>query len=110
MSLASASIRNPVFAWMLMAGFIVFGYISVQRLPVGQYPDVDFPIISVNATLEGASPEIMETDVADIIEDAVMAVEGIRDITTVCRQGSANTTIEFDLSRDIDVALQDVQA
>jgi len=110
MSIASASIRNPVFAWMLMFGFIVFGAISVKRLPVGQYPDVDFPIISISATLEGASPEIMETDVADIIEDAVMAVEGIRDITSVCRQGTANTTIEFNLSRDIDVALQDVQA
>src|SRR3954469_11689758 len=100
MSLASISIKNPVFAWMLMAGFIIFGWISVMRLPVGQYPDVDFPIISVNATLEGASPEIMETDVADIIEEAVMAVEGIREITTQCRLGSASISIEFDLNRD----------
>jgi multidrug efflux pump subunit AcrB len=95
---------------MLMAGFIVFGAIAVQRLPVGQYPDVDFPIVSISATLEGAAPEIMETDVADIIEEAVMAVEGIREITTNCRQGSANVTVEFDLDRDIDLALQDIQA
>jgi len=104
------SIKNPVFAWMLMLGFIVFGAIAVFRLPVGQYPDVDFPQISISATLEGAAPEIMETDVVDILEDAVMAVEGIRDMTSQCRQGSATITIEFDLSRDIDLALQDVQA
>jgi multidrug efflux pump subunit AcrB len=109
-SLASASIKNPVFAWMLMAGFIVFGAISVMRLPVGQYPDVDFPVISISLTLEGASPEIMETDVVDILEDAVMAVEGIREINSTCRQNSATITIEFSLDRDIDLALQDVQA
>ncbi|HYF51248.1 MAG TPA: efflux RND transporter permease subunit [Planctomycetota bacterium] len=110
MSLASISIRNPVFAWMLMFGFIVFGYVGFTRLPVGQYPDVDIPNINISATLEGAAPEIMESDVADVIEDAVMAVEGIREITSTCRQGSAQINVEFNIERDIDLALQDVQA
>ena len=110
MSIASVSIRNPVFAWMLMLGFIVFGYIGFQRLPVGQYPDVDFPLVTINAILEGASPEIMESDVADVLEDAVMAVEGIRELSSVCKQGQATVTVEFDLARNVDLALQDIQA
>jgi hydrophobe/amphiphile efflux-1 (HAE1) family protein len=109
-SLAAVSIRNPVFAWMLMLGFIVFGAISFSRLPVGQYPDVDTPKLNVSANLEGASPEIMESDVVDALEDAIMAVEGIRDLKSTCKLGQATLEIEFDISRNIDVALQDVQA
>lgn len=110
MSLASISIKNPVFAWMMMIGFIVFGAISFKRLGVSQNPDVDFPVVTVSATLEGAAPEVMESDVADIIEDSVMAVEGIKEVSSTCKQGQASITVEFDLSRDIQQALQDVQA
>jgi multidrug efflux pump subunit AcrB len=110
MSLASASIKNPVFAWMLMMFFIVFGLIAVQRLPQGQYPDIDFPIVTINCTFTGAAPEIMERDVADVIEDNVMACEGIVDIQSVAKQGQATITIEFALSRNVEQALQDVQA
>ena len=110
MSLASISIRNPVFAWMLMLSFIVFGFIGFWRLPVGQYPDIDFPIVTINSVLEGAAPETMETDVVDILEDAVMAVEGIREITSTSKLGTATINVEFELSRNIDVALQEVQA
>jgi multidrug efflux pump len=110
MSLASISIRNPVFAWMLMLGLIVFGTVSFKRLGVSQFPDVDYPVINISATLEGAAPEVMESDVADVLEDAVMSVEGIREVSSTSRQGSTAVTIEFDLSRNIDLALQDVQA
>lgn len=110
MSLASVSIRNPVFAWMLMLAMFVFGAISFNRLGVSQYPDVNFPVVSVRCSLEGAAPEVMESDVADIIEDSVMAVEGVKEVSSNCSQGGATVTIEFDLSRDIDIALQDVQA
>lgn len=110
MSLASFSIKNPVFAWMIMFGLIVFGGIGFSRLGVSQNPDVDFPVVSINANLEGAAPEIMESDVADIIEDAVMAVEGIKEVSSVCTQGSARVSIEFTLSTDINQAIQDVNA
>ena len=110
MSLASVSIRNPVFAWMLMLFFIVFGVIGLKRLGQGQYPDVDFPIVTINCTLQGAAPEIMERDVADVIEDNVMACEGIADITSQSKQGQATITIEFDIGRNVEQALQDVQA
>ena len=116
MTLADISIRNHVFAWMLMAGLIGFGTICFtgfgtvfKGLGISQNPDVDFPIVNVSVTYEGASPEIMETDVVDFIEDAVTAVEGVKQISSTSRQGSASITIEFELNRDIDAALQDVQ-
>jgi multidrug efflux pump len=108
-TLSDLSIRKPVFAWMLMAALIIFGGIAFLRLGVSQMPDVDFPVVTVNVTLEGAAPEVMETDVADVIEDAVLQVQGIREVASSSRQGSTTITIEFDLSRNIDAALQDVQ-
>lgn len=93
-----------------MAAFITFGAIGFSRLGVSDKPDVDFPVVTVSATLEGAAPEIMESDVADIIEDSVMAVEGIKEVSSTCKQGEATITIEFDLKRNINQALQDVQS
>ena len=109
MRLSDVSIRNPVFAWMLMAALIVFGGISFLRLGVSQMPDVDYPVVTVSVTLEGAPPEVMETDVADVIEDAVMGIQGIREVSSSSRQGNTSVTVEFELSKDIDVAIQDVQ-
>ena len=109
MTLSDLSIKNPVFAWMLMAALIVFGAISFQRMGVSQMPDVDFPVVSVTLTWEGAAPEVMETDVVDIVEDAITSVQGVRDISSSTRQGQATITIEFELDRNIDVALQEVQ-
>src|SRR6266404_9822532 len=80
MTLSDASIKNPVFAWMLMIGLIVFGWIGFHRMGISQLPDVDFPVVTVTVTWEDASPEIMETQVADIIEDSVTSVEGTRDM------------------------------
>ena len=109
MTLSDLSIRNHVFAWMLMAALILFGAIGYARLGVSQNPDVDFPVINVAVGLEGASPEVMETDVIEVLEDAVVSIEGIKTVTSNARQGRASVVIEFDLKRDIDLALQDVQ-
>jgi HAE1 family hydrophobic/amphiphilic exporter-1 len=110
MNLSDLSIRNPVFAWMLMLGLMVFGWIGFHRMGVSQLPDVDFPVVNVTANWENASPDIMETEVANIIEDSVSSVEGITNITSSSRLGSTTVTIEFDLSRKIDAAVQDVQS
>ncbi|MBI2094892.1 MAG: efflux RND transporter permease subunit [Candidatus Omnitrophica bacterium] len=110
MTLSDISIKNPVFAWMLMAALILFGFISYGGLGVSRMPEVDFPVVSVQVDWEGAAPEIMESDVTDIVEDAVMSVQGIREVSSTTRQGVSEITIEFDLSRDIDVATQEVQA
>lgn len=109
MTLSDLSIKNPVFAWMLMAALIVFGMIGFQRMGVSQMPDVDFPVISVSLTWEGAAPEVLETDVVDIAEDTLMNIQGIREVSSTTRQGQATITIEFELDRDIDAALQEVQ-
>jgi hydrophobe/amphiphile efflux-1 (HAE1) family protein len=110
MTLSDISIKNPVFGWMLMIGVLVFGWIGFQRLGVSQLPDVDFPVVSVSVTWEGAAPEVMETDVTDIIEGAVMSVEGLKEVTSVSMQGISQITLEFNLNRNIDVALQEVQS
>jgi hydrophobe/amphiphile efflux-1 (HAE1) family protein len=110
MTLSDLSIRRPVFAWMLMFGLIVFGAISLGRLGVSLVPDVDFPVLSVEVTWEGAAPEVMEAEVADQLEQAVISVEGLKDLSSTVRQGDATLMLEFQLDRDIDVALQEVQS
>ena len=109
MTLSDVSIKNPVFAWMLMAGLIVFGTIGFLRMGISQLPDVDFPVVSISVTWAGASPETMEAAVADIVESAVMSVEGIRNVSSTSQEGQTAITIEFELTRQIDAALQEVQ-
>jgi HAE1 family hydrophobic/amphiphilic exporter-1 len=110
MILSDVSIRRPVFAWMIMFGLIVFGAISFNRLGVSQMPDVDFPVLEVRAVWEGAAPEIMEAELVDKIEQAVISVEGLSEVRSTIRQGQATIELEFELERDIDAALQEVQA
>lgn len=110
MSLASISIRRPVMAWMVMFALVFFGFLCFFRMGVSQMPDVDFPTLSISINYPGAAPEIIETDVVDIVEDAVMGVEGVQSLTSTCRDGSARITIEFDINRNIDVALQEIQS
>src|SRR3954470_17795484 len=107
MSLSEISIRRPVFAWMLMAGLIVFGAISFQRMGISQMPDVNFPIVNISLTLDNAAPEVMEMDVVDVIEDAVMGIEGLKNVSSSASQGTANITCEFELNHSIDIALQE---
>ena len=110
MSLSDISIDRPVFAWMLMAALIVFGWISFRELGVSQMPDVDFPVLNISASWEGAAPEIMEAEIVDSIEQSIISVEGIRDIISSIRQGQANITVEFNINRNIDAALQELQS
>jgi multidrug efflux pump subunit AcrB len=108
--LSDLSIKKPVFAWMLMIGLIAFGAVGFDRMGVSQLPDVDFPVLTVSIDWEGAAPEVIETEITDVIEDAVMSVQGIQEVSSTSRQGNARVTLEFDLSKDIDVALQEVQS
>lgn len=110
MTLSDLSIQRSVFAWMLMFGLIVFGAVSFTRMGVSEMPDVEFPIIALTARYEGAAPEVIEADVVDPLEDALVSIQGVRNVTSKSRMGVAEVTIEFDLKRDIDAAFQDVQA
>ncbi len=109
MKLTEIAVKKPVLAWMMMAATVVFGLVAAVRIGISQFPDVNFPTISVSVTWEGAAPEIIENDVVDILEEALIQVEGTKSITSVCRQGSASITLELDISRNVDLALQDVQ-
>ena len=93
MTLSDISIKNPVFAWMLMAALIVFGGIAYKDLGVSQMPEIDFPVLTVTVTWEGAAPEVMESDVADVIEDAVMSSQGLREVSSTTRQGSTEVEV-----------------
>src|SRR5262245_15334573 len=110
MMLSDIAIRRPVFAWMLMAAMIIFGWISFQRLGVSQMPDVDFPVLSISVDWKGAAPDVMESEIVDRVEQAIVSIDGIRDIISSIRQGSVTITIEFELRKDVDVALQEVQS
>ncbi|MDH3513995.1 MAG: efflux RND transporter permease subunit, partial [Gammaproteobacteria bacterium] len=109
MILPEIAIRRPVFAWMLMAALILFGLISASRMGISQLPDVDFPVVSIRVDYSGAAPEVIETNVVDVIEDAVMTVEGVRSVSSTSRYATASISVEFDLGRDINDALQEVQ-
>ncbi len=110
MNITEICVRKPVLAWMLMAATIVFGVVAGGRIGISQFPDVDFPTINVSAVWEGAAPEVIENEVVEPLEEALIQIEGIRTITSSSRMGSANITVEIELSRDVDLALQDVQA
>ncbi|MCB0350470.1 MAG: efflux RND transporter permease subunit [Bdellovibrionales bacterium] len=110
MNLTRISIERPVFAWMLMTSLIVFGLVSFHFLGVSSLPDVDFPVVNVSVTYPGASPEVIESDVVDVLENSIMGVEGLKNISSSARYGTANITLEFDINRKVDVALQEVQS
>ena len=110
MKITETCIKNPVFAWMMMACAVVFGIVAVSRMGISQYPDVDRPTVTVYVNWEGAAPEVIENDVVETLEEALVQVEGVKAITSSCRQGNARIAIELALSRDVDLAVQDVQA
>lgn len=110
MNLIDLSIRRPVFAWVLMFALIVFGAVTLNQLGVSQMPDVDFPILSVNVRYDGAAPEVVEADIIDPIENQLLAIEGIKEMRSSASQGSGRITLEFDIKRNVDVALQEVQS
>jgi multidrug efflux pump len=110
MKLTEVCVKKPVLAWMMMAATIVFGLVAGSRIGISQFPDIDFPNISVSVTWEGAAPEVIENDVVEPLEEALIQVEGVKSITSSSRMGGANITLEMNLSRDVDLAMQDVQS
>jgi HAE1 family hydrophobic/amphiphilic exporter-1 len=107
--LAEVCIRRPVFAAMIVLALVVAGAASYFRLGVDRFPSVDLPTLSIRTTLPGASPEEVEAGVAQRIEEAVNAVEGIEELRSISGLGSSIIILTFNLERDIDVAAQDVR-
>jgi len=102
-------IRRPVTTTLVMLGILFFGLMAYRLLPVSDLPNVDYPTISVSAGLSGASPETMASAVATPLEKQFSTIAGIDAMTSSSNQGGTNITLQFNLSRDIDGAAQDVQ-
>ena len=102
-------IRRPITTTLLMTGIVLFGLIGYRALPVSDLPTVDYPTISVNASLPGANPETMAASVATPLERQFSGIAGIDSINSTNSQGSTSITLQFNLSRNIDAAAQDVQ-
>jgi multidrug efflux pump len=109
MVLSDVSIKRPVFATVMSLVLIIFGLFALRGMAVREYPDIDPPAVSVTTIYRGASAEIIESKITQIIEDSVAGIEGIRSITSASREESSSISIEFNLSRDVDSAANDVR-
>ncbi len=110
MNIAAIFIRRPVMTTLVMLAIVLFGVMSYRQLPVSDLPNVDFPTIQIGASLPGASPETMASAVATPLERQFSTIAGIDSMSSVSSQGSTSITLQFNLSRDIDAAAQDVQS
>jgi len=110
MSISEPFIRRPIATSLLMAALALVGIVAFPLLPVAPLPQVDFPTISVQAQLPGASPDVMAATVAQPLERRFGQISGVTQMTSVSTLGSTSITLQFDLDRNIDGAAQDVQA
>lgn len=109
MWLANTAIKRPVFATMVILALVILGAVSYPTIGVDLFPKVEFPMVSITTTLRGASPEIMDIDVTDKIEEAVNTINGVKTIISTSTEGISRVMVEFVLERDIDLAVQDVR-
>jgi len=109
MVLSDISIQRPVLAFVLSALLVVFGYLGYDRLPVRELPRIDSPVVSVSTSYPGASAEVVDNEITERIERSVNGIEGIRTIRSRSREGVSSVSIEFEISRDIDAAANDVR-
>src|SRR5262245_14882772 len=107
--MSSLFIKRPITTILIMAGIVLFGIIGYRSLPVSGLPNVDFPTIQVTAGLPGASPETMASSVATPLERQFSTIAGLNIISSSSTLGNTQITLQFDLSRNIDAAAQDVQ-
>ena len=110
MSLSSPFIQRPVATSLIAAALLVFGLVAYFNLPVAALPQVDFPTLQITASLPGASPETMASNVATPLERQLSLIAGVTQMTSASSNGATTITLQFDLSRNIDAAAQDVQS
>ncbi len=110
MNTSALFIHRPVMTTLVMVGILLVGIAGYRAMPVSDLPNVDFPTLSVNASLPGASPETMASSVATPLERQFSTIAGVTSMTSVNALGSTSITLQFDLNRDIDAAAQDIQS
>ncbi len=109
MNLSDISIRRPVFAAVVSLLLVVLGVMSFSRLTLRELPAIDAPIVSVSVNYPGASAAVVETRITQLLEDALAGIEGVETVESSSRNGSADVSMEFKLSRDIEAATNDVR-
>ena len=109
MRLPEITVKRPVLAAVFSMVLVIFGLFSYRELTVREYPDVDPPVVSVRTTYRGASAQIVESRITQVIEDAVAGIGGVKRIKSTSREESSSVSIEFNLRRDIDAAANDVR-
>ncbi|MCH9771594.1 MAG: efflux RND transporter permease subunit, partial [Betaproteobacteria bacterium] len=110
MSLPEISIRRHVLAWMVSGIFILLGIIGFQKIGIDKFPMVEFPILSITTSLEGANPEIIDSSITNIIENAVNTTPGIESIRSESSPGVSVVSVTFNLDKDIEVAFNEIQS
>ncbi|WP_421774159.1 efflux RND transporter permease subunit [Gracilimonas sp.] len=110
MSLSSLSIRRPVLATVFSIVIVLFGIISFNYLPVREYPAVDPPIVTVSTSYIGANAEVIESQITEPLEEEINGIAGIKNLTSVSREGRSTVTVEFNLDVDLETAANDVRA
>lgn len=109
MVLSSISIRRPVLATVMILVIVLIGLISFERLTVREYPNIDPPVVNVSTTYKGASAEIIESQVTQVLEESLAGIEGIETLSSVSRPESSRITVSFHLNRDAEAAANDVR-
>jgi multidrug efflux pump len=109
MQLPELCIRRPVFATVMSLMIVLIGVISFQRLTVREYPKIDTPVVSVRTVYKGASPQVMESQITQPLEDSISGIEGVRSVKSVSREEVSQITVEFVLERNVDAASNDVR-
>ncbi|OGA00799.1 MAG: multidrug transporter AcrB [Betaproteobacteria bacterium RIFCSPLOWO2_02_67_12] len=109
MQLPELCIRRPVFATVMSLMIVLLGLVSFQRLSVREYPKIDTPVMSVRTVYKGASPQVIESQITQPLEDSLSGIEGVRTIKSVSREEVSQVTIEFVLERNVDAAANDVR-
>ena len=109
MTLSELSVRRPVFATVVSLMLVILGLMAVMRLSVREYPDIDPPIVTIETAYRGASPEVVETRITQVMEDRVAGLPGVDKLTSSSEEERSQITIEFDLDTDVDAAASDVR-
>jgi multidrug efflux pump len=109
MWLSDVSVKRPVLTTVINALLVVFGLFALTHVSVREYPDIDPPIVSVGTNYPGASAAVVETKITQVLEDRIAGIEGLRTLSSVSADGRSNITIEFNLSRNVDAAANDVR-
>jgi len=109
MQISEIAIRRPILTLMSIGCLIVFGLVAQRTIGLALYPDVDMPMVSVSVVYEGASPKTVETEVTEVLEEALSTISGIKSMRSDTSEGVAQVFLEFDLERNVDIAAQDVR-